>query len=127
MKSYLQSKRFWRLGLLLVFSSLMLAACGGGAKESTLPEGCDGVTWGSGIEMEQRGDGYVALIQGDYPDSCSTACGHEQTVSGSEININLYSSKPEDMVCAGALVPFSTELRSAVDGFAVEFEGTVAS
>ena len=102
--------------LLLVLFGLVLAACGPGAGETSLPEGCDGVTWGSGIQVEERPDGYVLLIQGDFPDSCSTVCGHVQTVEGSTINIDLFSSRPEDEVCAQMLTPFRVEVALDTEG-----------
>ena len=111
MKPYLSGKTLWRLFLILVFSSSMLAACAGDEEESALPEGCDGVTWGSGIQVEERGGDYYAVIQGDMPDSCSTVCGSEQMVDENEININLYSSRPEEMVCSQMLTPFQAEVQ----------------
>mgnify|MGYP001827976915 FL=1 len=110
MQSHAQSTFRWRTVLLIFVISLIAAACSSDAQESTLPEGCDGVTWGSSILVEERDGQSVAIIQGDYPDSCSTVCGNEQTVSGNEININLYSSRPEDMVCAEVLTPFEEEI-----------------
>ena len=44
------------------------------------------------------------------PDSCSTVCGHEQSVRGEVINIDLFSSKPEDLVCSQMLTPFRAEV-----------------
>ena len=98
-----------RLILVVVLGGLMLASCSQDEADA-LPEGCDGVTWGSGIEAVQRGNDYIAQIQGDMPDSCSTVCGHEQSVRGDVINIDLFSSMPEDMVCSQMLTPFRTEV-----------------
>ena len=96
---------------LLSFFVLILAACGGSGGDTTLPEGCDGITWGSDIQVEERGDEIMLLIAGDYPDACSTVCGSQQTVDGNEINIDLLSAKPEgDEVCAQILTPFRVEV-----------------
>ena len=102
--------------LLLVILGLVLAACGPGTGETSLPEGCDGVTWPSDIQVEERSDKYVLLIQGDMPDACSTFCGSEQTVEGNEINVNVFSSKPEDEVCAQILTPFRVEIALDTEG-----------
>ena len=105
-----------RLLLLLGFLGLVLAACGPGTGETSLPEGCDGVTWPSDIQVEERTDGYVLLIQGDMPDSCSTFCGSKQTVEGTQINIDVFSSRPEDEVCAQMLTPFRVEIALDTEG-----------
>ena len=99
--------------LLLVILGLVLVACGSGAGEESLQEGCDGVTWPSDIQVEERSDGHVALIRGDMPDSCSTFCGSKQTVEGNTINIDVFSSRPEGEVCSQMLTPFRVEV--AVD------------
>ena len=91
-------------------SALILVGCRRAAEESTLPEGCEGVTWGSAIQVEERAGEYYAIIQGDMPDACSTVCGHEQSVEGKNINIDLYSSRPEDLSCAQMLTPFEEEV-----------------
>jgi hypothetical protein len=105
-----------RTVLLLVILGLVLVVCGPSTGESSLPEGCDGVTWGNSIQVEERPEGYVLLIGGDMPDSCSTVCGHEQTVEGSTINIDLFSSRPEDEVCAQMLTPFRVEVALDTEG-----------
>ena len=102
--------------LLMAFLGLVLAACGSGTGETSLPEGCDGVTWPSDIQVEERSDGYVALIRGDMPDSCSTFCGSVQTVEGNTINIDVFSSKPEGEVCSQMLTPFRVEIALDIEG-----------
>jgi hypothetical protein len=102
--------------LVLVLSGLVLAACGRGTEDASLPEGCDGVTWGSSIQVEEGPEGYTLLIEGNYPDSCSTVCGHVQTVEGNEINIDLFSTKPEGAVCAQMLTPFEIEVALDTEG-----------
>ena len=94
--------------LLLAFLILLLAACGG---DTSLPEGCDGITWGNDIQVEERGDKVMLLIAGDYPDACSTVCGSQQTVDGNKINIDLFSAQSEqDEVCGQMLTPFRVEV-----------------
>ena len=95
----------------LAFVVLILVACGSSGGDSSLPEGCDGITWGNDIQVEERGDETILLIAGDYPDACSTVCGSQQTVDGNVINIDLFSAKPEqDEVCAQILTPFRVEI-----------------
>ena len=116
MKPCLSSNIWWQSFMFLVCISLILIACGGGSADSTVPEGCDGVTWGSSIQVEEREDEYYVIVEGNYPDSCSTVCGSEQMVDGNEININLYSSRPEDMVCSQMLTPFLEEVPLDTEG-----------
>jgi hypothetical protein len=96
--------------LILVLLGLALATCGPGTGEASLPEGCDGVTWPSSVQVEELPDAYVLLVEGDMPDSCSTYRRSEQTVEGSEINVTLFSSKPEGELCAQMLTPFRAEV-----------------
>ena len=97
--------------LLLAFFILVLAACGSSGGDTSLPEGCDGITWGNDIQVEERGDEVMLLIAGDYPDTCSTVCGSQQTVDGNEINIDLFSAQSgEDEVCGQMLTPFRVEV-----------------
>jgi hypothetical protein len=83
--------------------------------KSLVPEGCDGVTWGSAVEVEERDGEFYVIVQGDYPDSCSTICGTEQEVEVNNININLYSGKPEGILCSQMLTPFEEEVLLETD------------
>ena len=89
MKVNLSDKIWWQFILFLVICGSLLAACAPDAEESALPEGCDGVTWGSGIQ---------------------------QTIDSNEININLFSSRPVDMMCSQMLTPFTTEVQLNIEG-----------
>jgi hypothetical protein len=102
--------------LILLVAGLALVACSGDDQGSTLPAGCEGTTWGSGIQVEERDGQYIAIIQGDMPDACSEVCGYEQTSSGNTINIDVYSSNPEDQMCAQVLTPFNAEVQLDIDG-----------
>ena len=106
----------WQLVLLVILTGLMLVACGSRAEDEAIPEGCDGVTWGSSVEVEERDGEYYALVGGDYPDSCSTICGIEQEVEGNNININIFSDKPEELLCSQMLTPFVEEVLLDTDG-----------
>ena len=116
MQTFLSRNVYWPTFLLLVFGCLILVACSGNSEDTSLPAGCDGVTWGSGIQVEEREGDYYAIIQGDFPDSCSTICGSEQTVDGNAINIDLFSSRPDDAVCSQMLTPFATEVPLDTEG-----------
>ena len=106
----------WQTLLFLILAGLILVACGDRREDAALPEGCDGVTWGSAVDVEERDDEFYAIVQGDYPDSCSTVCGSEQEVEGDQININLYSDRPEDLVCSSMLTPFVEEVLVDTEG-----------
>lgn len=105
-----------RAVLMMLFAGLFLAACAADDQDATLPAGCEGTTWGSGIAVEEQNGQYIAVIQGDMPDACSEVCGYEQTFSGNVINIDLYSSNPEDQMCAQVLTPFEAEVQLDIDG-----------
>ena len=100
----------WQVSLLLLLVVMLLVACRRGDEKGSVPEGCDDVTWGSSVEVEERDGDFYAIVQGDYPDSCSTLCGTEQEVDGNTINLNLYSDKPEDVFCSQMLTPFEEEV-----------------
>jgi hypothetical protein len=106
----------WQTFLFLILAGLMLAACGSSEEEAAVPEGCEGVTWGSAVEVEERNGEYYAIVQGDFPDSCSTICGIEQEVKRDTININLYSERPEELVCSSMLTPFVEEVLLDTEG-----------
>jgi hypothetical protein len=106
----------WQTLLFLILAGLILVACGNSEEESAVPEGCEGVTWGSAVEVEERDGEYYAIVQGDFPDSCSTICGIEQEVEGDTININLYSERPENLVCSSMLTPFVEEVLLDTEG-----------
>ena len=106
----------WQTLLFLILAGLILVACGNGEEESAVPEGCEGVTWGSAVEVEERDGEYYAMVRGDFPDSCSTICGIEQEVKRDTININLYSERPEKLVCSSMLTPFVEEVLLVTEG-----------
>ena len=106
----------WQTLIFLILAGLMLAACGSSEEESAVPEGCEGVTWGSAVEVEERDGEYYAMVRGDFPDSCSTICGIEQEVKRDTININLYSERPEKLVCSSMLTPFVEEVLLDTEG-----------
>lgn len=95
---------------------LILAACASSEGDTSLPEGCDGVIWPSSVQVEELPDGNVLLIHGDMPDSCSTFCGSVLTVEGNEINVDIFSSRPEGEVCAQMLTPFQVEVALDTEG-----------
>ena len=110
------ARDFWPSFLTLAIVVFILAACGGDLSSMIVPEACEGVTWGNSIAVEERDGDYIALIGGDFPDSCSTVCGHEQTVEDDTINIDLFSSRPEDASCSSMLTPFTTEVLVETEG-----------
>lgn len=76
-----------------------------------LPVGCNGDTWGNSVDVvppfyQNHERSNVAVIEGNLPDSCSIICGNKITLNDRVINIDLYSSRQEDMVCTQVLTPF---------------------
>lgn len=116
MNSDLRRRIRWQLLILVILTGLTIVACRRQEEESAVPEGCEGVTWGSAVEVEERDGEYYAIVQGDFPDSCSTICGIEQEVDGDTININIYSERPENLVCSSMLTPFVEEVLLDTEG-----------
>lgn len=62
------------------------------------------------VVVEDRDGEYYAIVQGNYPDSCSTIDSVEQDVEGNTLSITINAVKPSDVVCAQVLTPFTEEI-----------------
>lgn len=82
------------------------AAC----RSEAEPEVTGNPTYIDVVEIEQRGDEYWAVVEGNYPDACSTTNGTVQTVNGDTIHLTIYSQRPEDVACAQMLTPFMDQI-----------------
>ena len=97
--------------ILILILSLLLVACGSKADEPT-----GNPTYIDTIEVEERGGEYYAQVAGHYPDACSETSDIVQTVEGNTIHLTIYSTRPEGMVCAQMLTPFTEEILLDTEG-----------
>jgi hypothetical protein len=68
------------------------------------------------VTVEERDGQYVAIIQGNLPDSCTTIESIDQQVNDSTIELTINAVRPSDLMCATALVPFSEEVVLETEG-----------
>jgi len=70
------------------------------------------------VTVETQGEHHYAKVEGHYPDACSRVSDVQQSFDGSKFNIDLYVDRPEDMMCAQMLTPFTVLLLLEVGGVA---------
>ncbi len=102
----------WVVVLIL---SLSLVACMGD-KEPEQSEPTGNPTYMDTVEVEERGGEYYAIVAGHYPDACSTTSDIVQEVEGNTLHLTIYSTRPEDMMCAQVLTPFTEEILLDTEG-----------
>lgn len=101
--------------IVVLILSLSVVACMGD-KEPEQSEPTGNPTYIDTVEVEERGGEYYAIVTGHYPDACSTTGDIVQKVEGNTLNLTIYSSRPEDMVCAQMLTPFTEEILLDTEG-----------
>jgi len=62
------------------------------------------------VSVEEQDGEYVAIVQGNLPDSCSAIDTVEQTLNGTTFEITITATSPPGLVCAQVLTPFTTEV-----------------
>jgi hypothetical protein len=103
-----------RMILTLTFLAL-LVACGGALEtqdpDSASPPGRD-VTLAmvDSVAVEQRENQSYAVVQGYYPDPCTSISSVEQIAEGNTIHITLLTDRPADLMCAAVLTPFTIDV-----------------
>lgn len=70
------------------------------------------------VVVETQDEHFYARVEGHYPDACSRVSKVDQTFDGSTFKIELYVDRPEDMMCAQMLTPFTVRLLLEVGGVA---------
>ena len=103
-------KRIGVFLLLLVAASLVLAACGGGSEDEEDMAPCADEANVEGVTVEQRSDGYYAIVGGHYPDSCTRVSDVDQKVEGDTISITVCTASPPGAMCAQMITPFELEI-----------------
>jgi hypothetical protein len=68
------------------------------------------------VVVEERDGQYVAIIQGNLPDSCTTIESIDQAVTDSTIELTINAVRPSDLLCASVLTPFSEEVPLETEG-----------
>jgi hypothetical protein len=72
------------------------------------------------LAIEEREGEFVAVIEGNLPDSCTSIEGIEQSLGeatfGVSIAINIIAVKPEGVDCTQELIPFSEEVILNIEG-----------
>jgi len=121
-------KSFWVLLIAMLALGLILAACdsdsNGEDDDSEHAEGTAAMVDGVAVE-EQTGHQY-AVVNGFYPDACTKISDVDQDVDGSTININVYTSRPEDLMCAQMLTEYTVSILLEAGGLTPgEFTVTV--
>lgn len=105
-----------RIGLFIVMISMLLVACGNG-----ILQGGDSSLLGAsaavdGVTVDFSNGHYYAVVTGTYPDACTRISQIDQEISGQQITIALFTDKPEDLMCAQMISPFSVDLLLAPGG-----------
>lgn len=84
------------------------------------------------VSTETADSDYYAIVEGKYPDTCSTTGDVEQEVEGSTIKVTLYTTRTEDTDCEEVSTPFEDEILLDVSGlpagqYGVEVNGVVTT
>jgi hypothetical protein len=106
--------------ILILVLGLSLVACLG-EEETPTPKPEPSVSTGNPtyidtVKVEERGGDHYAIVQGSYPDACSKTGDIVQEVEGDTIYLTIHSTKPEDMMCAQTLTPFTEEILLDTEG-----------
>jgi hypothetical protein len=96
--------------ILLLISSLILAACGGSDSQanSSTTSGIPAVV--DGVSVDVKKNHYYAAVNGNYPDSCTRISDVQQEIDGDKIKFILTTDKPADLMCAQMITPFAVDL-----------------
>ncbi len=60
-----------------------------------------------GVTVEEQDGQFVAIVEGNLPDTCSTIDSIDQELSGNTVSVVINCVKPTDEVCGQALTPFT--------------------
>jgi hypothetical protein len=96
------------IGILIV-AGLAVAGCQSSAEPQEAELGT-GAAFIQTVEVEERDGEYWAVVEGWYPDACSTYGGSKQEVEGDTIHLTVTSTRPEDLACAQVLTDMTEEI-----------------
>ena len=108
--------------VIFVFLIAVLVACS--SQPSTPTNAVNGdQTGGSGtlamvdsVTVALSDNHYYATINGNYPDACTRISYVTQVIEGSTISLTLLTKKPEGVMCAMMVTPFTVEILLTTGG-----------
>lgn len=114
--------------IILAISIILLAACDAGTDnraDLAIVESVDIVETGQPAE-------FYAVVDGFYPDNCSTTGDIVQRTQGRTIHVTLYTSSSGDASCEPVLTPFTERIRLDVSDlspgqYTVDVNGSVTT
>ena len=109
----MKKPRFYQF-VLVMTAALVLASCASTGGEGEEPEGS--LAFVDLVTVEVQGEHQYANVEGHYPDACSRVSKVDQSFDGSTFKIELYVDRPEDMMCAQMLSPFTVLILLEVGG-----------
>ncbi|MFV1858566.1 MAG: hypothetical protein ACC647_04365 [Anaerolineales bacterium] len=92
-----------------VVVGLLAAGCQSSAEPQEAELGT-GAAFVQTVEVEERDGEYWAVVEGWYPDACSTYGGSKQEVKGDTIQLTITSTRPEGLACAQVLTDMTEEI-----------------
>ena len=95
---------------LAVLLALATVACGSDDE----PDLGSGVVFIQTVEIVERDGELVAVVEGWYPDACSSYGGSRQDVEGDTVNLTV-TSQPGDVPCAQVLTDMTEEIVIDID------------
>lgn len=111
----MKKSRFYPFALILT-TMLILVGCAPTAEVGGEPSGS--LAFVDVVMVETQDEHSYARVEGHYPDACSRVSKVDQSFDGSTFKISLYVDRPEDMMCAQMLTPFTVKLLLEVGGVA---------
>ena len=97
------------------FLAVALTACQSGAEPEEAEIG-SGAAFIQTVEVEERDGEYWAVVEGHYPDACSTYGGSSQVVEDNTIHLTVTSQRPEGVACAQMLTEMTEEILLETEG-----------
>jgi len=94
----------------MLLVGLAVAGCSSPDIESQEAELGTGAAFVQTVEVEERDGEYWAVVEGWYPDACSTYGGIKQEVEGDTIQLTITSTRPEELACAQVLTDMTEEI-----------------
>jgi hypothetical protein len=68
------------------------------------------------VAVEPRDNHFYAVVQGYYPDPCTSISSVEQIAAGNTLRITLLTDRPADSMCAAVLSPFTIDVLLTTGG-----------
>ena len=107
--------------ILAVTVLALLVACSGASEtqdpDPASPPGKDvTLAMADSVAVKQRDNQSYAVVQGNYPDPCTSISSVEQIAAGNTLRITLLTDRPADSMCAAVLTPFTIDILLTTGG-----------